>query len=221
MRPSDVVKYLERHGIRVLFASIFGSYGTEDWSPESDIDMFIVIEPNDGKINLNMKNVHMIISTKETINYFLNTPFIIEIAFSRPIIDKIGLHEYCRRMLKDNSVVEWVLEEVDSGLRIIDVILENPRGAERICGDEAMGIINILKWALSVIWNRRVTKKEIIRRVEKLASTNLTPFINQHRARKNRDGKRITIEWEACRRVLLVLKNMLSGVKSILQNVVK
>ena len=54
-----------------------------------------------------------------------------------------------------------------------------------------------------------------------MASTNLTPFINQHRARRNYDGKRITIELEACRRVLLVLKNMLSDVKSILQNMVK
>jgi len=221
MRPDEIVKYLESQGIRVLFASTFGSYGTEDWSQESDIDIFIIVEPSDGKINLNINNVHMIVSTKKTMNYFLNPPFIIELAFSRPIIDKIGLREYCRRMLKDHSVMEWVLREIDSGLRIIDVILENPRGAERICGDEAMGIINILKWALSIIQNRRVTKKEIIRRVEKMTSEDLTPFVNQHRARKNRDEKKITIELEACRRVLLALKDMLNDAKNTLQNMIK
>ena len=221
MKPHDVIKYLENHGIKVLFASTFGSYGTEDWSPESDIDMFIIIESSNGKINLNLDNVHMIISTKETMNYFLNPPFIIELAFSKPIVDKIGLHEYCRNMLKDDSIVEWVLEEIISGLRIIDVILENSRGAERICGDEAIGIVNILKWALSLIENRRITKKEIVERVEKLASTSLAPFIDQHKARKNRSGRKIIVDLEACRRVLLVLKSMLINAKDKLQGRLK
>ena len=54
MKPHDIVKCLEKHGINVLFAAIFGSYGTEDWSPSSDIDIFIVIEPSGKGIKLNM-----------------------------------------------------------------------------------------------------------------------------------------------------------------------
>ena len=65
MRLDRIMEYLRESNAEVLFLATFGSYGTEDWTEYSDIDIFIVVDTMISSIKKLRKknNIDIIIST--------------------------------------------------------------------------------------------------------------------------------------------------------------
>jgi len=213
MRLDRIMEYLRESNAEVLFLATFGSYGTEDWTEYSDIDIFIVVDTMISSIKKLRKknNIDIIISTPQTLQFSLAPPFLIDLAFSEPIVDKIGLKERCLKQLRSTKVIRWLINRLRLYLRIIKHLMEHVNTAGRICGSESIETINILRLAWSVIKNRRVTRREIIRNIEQSLGITLESFIQQYYERKERGRLyRISIDSRCCSRVLNLLKKMIN-----------
>ncbi len=220
MSPLEVLKFLEDRNVEVLFFATFGSFGTDDWSEESDIDIFIVVRDVDDETLelLPRDKVDLIICNENTLEFALAPPFMIDLAFSNPLVDKIGLRDRCLRNLKSKNIVRWLLNRLKMHDSILSHMLRSPEKSTKICGSEAIKAINTIRLALSVISGRRISRSEIIRDIEENLKIDMAPFIQQFYAKKTRE-KSPEIPPEVCVNTLRKILEMVKLIIKKLENI--
>ena len=153
-----IINYLRERNVNVLFAAYIGSYGTEDWiEGSSDYDIFLVVSGNEKPRIPIENNVDLTIFTYDRIKSLRNCPIIIEIAYSKPLIDKIGLKKWCEQNITLNLVVK-LLNRAEEKLRSM---INDPNSHMGACPILLYSCIIEILLVLSYINKRKVTMKEL------------------------------------------------------------
>jgi len=159
---TEIINYLREKNIDVVFATYIGSYGTEDWiEGSSDYDIFLVVHSNKKPIIPASNNVDLIIMTYDKIESLRGSPMIIEIAYSSPLIDKIGLKEWCRQ----NITIELIQRLLNSAEEKLVSMLRYPNSHTGACPIILYSCLREIMLVLSYVNERKITIKEIEERL--------------------------------------------------------
>ncbi|RLI78867.1 hypothetical protein DRP04_09675 [Archaeoglobales archaeon] len=162
-----IVECLKKHGYDVLFAAYIGSKMRGDFVEGlSDYDIVVVV---DGIKRNNIdecipQGVELILVPREKINWFSGGPLCVDIAFSTPYIDRIGLKEKCLRVIRDNASLSRVKDRLKA---TIDEVLRNPEEYVDVVGILIYPYLKRLLSLLSIKRGRLVSRQELFEEISR------------------------------------------------------
>jgi len=159
---TEILSYLQKKNVDIVFATYIGSYGTKDWiEGSSDYDIFLVVY-GDKKPKIPVgDDIDLTIITLDEIELLRNSPIIIEIAYSSPLIDKIGLKEWC----KQNITIELIQRLLNNVEEKLMSMLRDPDSHIGACPIILYSCLREIMLILSYVCKRKVTIKEIEERL--------------------------------------------------------